>query len=155
MCVFDQTRPNPARGTWSTPLGALTDMSDDNAECPPFSRIPRTLPNKTTQERTQDRARQQAWLKERHVYGKTPGGVHVDAAALAQLEGFGCERALAAEALRGAENDLQVGTSWRRRRCEADCFALGGERAAGRRNSRWMSGRMALCVVPRIPTKAD
>jgi hypothetical protein len=68
-------------------------------------------PAQTTrpQERAAERQRQRAWLSERAAYGKTPAGVFVDREGLEQLATLGYARGLAAEALRAAENDLQVG----------------------------------------------
>ncbi|KIZ05684.1 NEDD8 ultimate buster 1 [Monoraphidium neglectum] len=59
-------------------------------------------------ERAADRKRQRAWHSERAQYGKTQRGAYVDREPLEQLVTLGYERALAAEALRAADNDMHA-----------------------------------------------
>jgi hypothetical protein len=60
------------------------------------------------QERRAERLRQRNWLSEREAYGKTPSGKHIDQQPLQMLCQLGYDKALAAEALRAADNDGQA-----------------------------------------------
>jgi hypothetical protein len=60
------------------------------------------------QERRAERRQQREWLREREAYGKTPSGKFIDQKPLLQLCQLGYDKALAAEALRAADNDAQA-----------------------------------------------
>ncbi len=63
------------------------------------------VPIDTFQERKQQRRQLRAWHQERGRYGKTASGAYVHMESLDRLCQLGYERALAAEALRAADNE--------------------------------------------------
>jgi hypothetical protein len=60
------------------------------------------------QERRAERRRQRNWLSEREAYGKTPSAKYIDQQPLQVLCQLGYDKAVAAEALRAADNDGQA-----------------------------------------------
>lgn len=89
-------RPNPSPRRWAQSprpgdVGAATAFIADQREKAAAAR--------------QQRRKQRAWLKERAQYGNTAAGRYVDGEKLEGLCQLGCDKALAAEALRQNEND--------------------------------------------------